>query len=145
MGKNCDGWRVMARLTKTFICDEKCGRDSGKHFFITEMPAAMSEEWGYRAMLVLINAGIDIPKNAQKMGMMAVLSAVLTKTVGNIDYSALKPLLDELLSCIKIIPDIKNQLVMRELIPDDIEEPLTLAKLRKEALMLHLDFLKADK
>jgi len=34
---------------------------------------------------------------------------------------------------------------MRELIPDDIEEPITLAKLRKEALMLHLDFLIAEK
>jgi len=135
----------MARLTKLYTCDDKCGRDSGKQFLITEMPAAQSEDWGYRAILCLLNAGIDIPKNAQKLGMMAVVSAVFSKTVGNIDYHSLKPLLNELLDCIKIIPDPKQPNVIRELIQDDIEEPVTLAKLRKEALMLHLDFLIAEK
>jgi hypothetical protein len=133
----------MARLTKLFTADEKCGRDSGKQFFITEMPAAQSEDWGFRAGLLLVNAGVNIPKNAQKLGMMAVLSASISNIAGNLDWYALKPLLDELMGCVKIIPDPKNSTVMRDLIGDDIEEPLTRAKLKKEALMLHLDFFKA--
>ena len=135
----------MARLTETITCDSSWGRDAGKVFLVTEMPAAQSEDWGFRAVLVLINAGINIPQNAQKMGMMALMSASVSNIAGNVDWLSLKPLMDELMGCVQIIPDAKFPNVVRSIIPDDIEEPLTRAKLKKTALMMHINFLLPGK
>ena len=131
----------MARLTEIYTCDEKCGRDSGKQFFITEMPPPDALDWGYRAALILVNAGINIPDNAMGYGMMSVVSASISGMTGRIDWQALKPLLDELMECVQIIPDTKSQNVRRGLILDDIDEPLTIAKLQKEVFTLHAGFL----
>jgi hypothetical protein len=130
----------MARLTQTFTCDESFGRDSGKAFFITEMPAEQSEDWGCRALLAMVNAGVKIPASAQGMGMMAIASSSLTDLTKGVSWTALKPLLNELMECVQYIPDPKNTKVMRELIADDIEEPLTRLKLKKEVFMMHISF-----
>ena len=49
----------MARKETTFIADT--GRDAGKEFLITEMSASQAENWAFRVILAIGNAGIEIP------------------------------------------------------------------------------------
>jgi len=46
----------MARKTATVTISAE-GRDKGKTFFLTEMSAERSEEWGERALLALVRGG----------------------------------------------------------------------------------------
>ncbi|TCJ96143.1 hypothetical protein EV694_1695 [Volucribacter psittacicida] len=114
------------------------GRDAGVNFLITEMPVAKADKWAMKVLIALSNAGIKVP-NAQ-VGMLGI-SAVLLSALQNIDEEKAIPLLDELLDCVKIIPEggVPRQL---DLTLNDVQDFTTLWYLRKEALMLHIDFLK---
>jgi len=60
-----------------------------------------------------------------------------------IPFEAAKPLLDEMMGCVQIVP---SPNVKRPLIEDDIEEVKTRLMLRKAIWDLHMDFfLDADK
>jgi len=54
-----------------------------------------------------------------------------------------KPLLDELMKCVKIIPDPSNRNIVRSLVDSDIEEVSTRLKLRAEVFKLHVGFSQA--
>jgi len=112
------------------------GRDQGKVFVITEMPAAQAEEWAGRALFAMLNAGVEIPENIAGGGLAGVASlgiSALTK----VPFDAAKPLLDQMFTCVKIKP---SPTVVRDLIEDDIEEVSTRLRLRKEVWNLHVDF-----
>jgi hypothetical protein len=128
----------MARQTKTVNITAK-GRDKGKAFLLTEMPAAKAEKWAARAFLALAKAGVDIPENIASAGLAGIASVGL-KALGGMDFPDAELLLDEMWTCIQIIPDPSRPEVVRALIEDDIEEVTTRLLLRKEVFTLHTSF-----
>jgi hypothetical protein len=130
----------MARYTKTFTATY--GRDKGKMFLITEVPVDESEDWSYRIMFAMAQSGFEVPDVSGGMAAIAgnIISAVLHT---NFEKDA-KPLLKEMLGCVKIIPDAKNPSFTRELFKDDIEELPTIYNLRGHIFDLHTLFLKTE-
>jgi hypothetical protein len=124
----------MARKESTFIAET--GRDKGKQFLITEMSASQAESWAFRVILAIGNAGIEIPDNLAAQGM-AGLMAVGYMNLLKIPFDAAKPLLDEMMGCVQIVPSAN---IKRPLIEDDIEEVKTRLLLRKAIWDLHMDF-----
>lgn len=118
------------------------GRDMGKVFLITEMPASQGEWWAIRTILALIKGGAELPEGFEKLGM-AGMAQLGFKSLANLEPSIAAPLLQEMLDCVKIVPDPKNPSVIRMLIEEDIEEITTRFTLRFEVFKLHAGFLKA--
>jgi len=120
------------------------GRDKGKQFIITEMPALRAERWAFRALLALAHSGVELPPGAADGGM-AVLASAGLQALNSLDFEEARPLLDEMWSCVQIVPDPKNPnitrpLVIREGEGDDIEELPTIFQLRERIFRLHTDF-----
>ncbi|PIT38694.1 hypothetical protein [Snodgrassella alvi] len=127
----------MARKTKDITIES--GRDAGKSFRITEMPILQADKWAQRALFAIARAGVDTSSINMNGGMLEMARLALD-VVGKIDPEVGGDLLDELLSCVQIIP---TGGVPRSLVMDsDIEDIKTLFVLRKEVLALHIDFLK---
>ena len=131
----------MARKTATVTIAED-GRDSGKTFFLREMPATQAEKWAIKALIALSKSGVDVPEDIAESGM-AGIALIGLKALSGINFSDAEPLLDEMFQCIQLIPDPNRPQVMRGLIDDDIEEVRTRLQLRKEVLMLHINFFTA--
>ncbi|SPL70864.1 phage tail assembly chaperone [Acinetobacter stercoris] len=128
----------MARKVKDI--EIQSGRDQGKKFRITEMPVLQADRWAMRAIFALTKAGVNIQGVDPKAGMLE-MAKVASSALSGLDTEEGIGLLDELLECVKIIPGGGEP---RE--PewdDDLEDFKSLFILRKEALMLHLDFLAA--
>jgi hypothetical protein len=132
----------MSRRTKDFKV-EASGRDQGKIFRLTEMSAFATEVWAAKALLALLNAGVDIPDNVKDAGL-AGLASIALSALGKMPAESLIPLMEEMMTCVQAVPDPRNPLP-RPLFPDDIEEVMTLLKIRKELLELHLGFSLAAK
>jgi len=129
----------MARKTITVTIEDE-GRDKGKAFFITEMSAARSEEWGERALLALMRGGADVPDDVMSLGL-AGIAVLGLQALQGLDWSLTKPLLDEMFECIQFKPQpVEKPNMTRRLLEDDIEEVKTRLKLRWEVLKLHIDF-----
>ncbi|SEF31348.1 hypothetical protein ABL840_09190 [Variovorax sp. NFACC27] len=131
----------MARKTAKVTIDAE-GRDKGKVFVITEMPAAQSEEWAGRALFAMLNAGVEIPDNLAEAGL-AGIAALGIGALTKVHFDAVKPLLDEMFDCVRIQPNPKDATIVRELVEDDIEEVATRLTLRKAVWGLHVDFSSA--
>lgn len=140
----------MARKVKTVTIEAE-GRDTGKVFVLTEMPASQAEKWAIRALLALGRSGIDIPPGIAEAGMAGVAAIGVRALLGLQFYEA-EPLLDEAFrSCVGFYPDPRQRKVIRgkappgetavgDLIEDDIEEVATRARLRSEVFELHTGF-----
>lgn len=130
----------MARKTKTLTIES--GRDAGKTFLITEMPLLQADRWAQQALFALAKSGISGTDAIDTSEGMLGMARFTLQALGNIDPTIGNDLMNELLTCIQIIP---SGGVAREILLDDgdIEEITTLFILRKEALLLHLDFLTA--
>ncbi len=126
------------RKTLTITIDAD-GRDKGKVFVVTEMPAVQAERWALRAIFALMNTGADIPDDIAQMGM-AGISRLGLSALMQVPYAAAEPLLAEMLECVKIIPDPAKPSVTRAPVEQDFEEVSTLLRLRKEVFALHTDF-----
>lgn len=129
----------MARNIQTYVVGEDGKRDTGKHFFLKEMPASQGERWAMRALSAMARSNADIDTDMIGLGM-AGLAAVGAKALLSMPWDELEPLMAEMFECIQIIPNPNAPAVMRPLIEDDIEEVVTRAKLRMEVLSLHLGF-----
>lgn len=131
----------MARRTETLPVTAD-GRDQGKLFHLTEMPAAQAEDWAIRAFLALARSGVEVPEDVEAAGFAGIATMGL-RAFGGMTYADAKPLMDEMLaSCVQIVPDPGKPLVMRGLVDDDTEEVATRLWLRAEVLKLHVDFSK---
>lgn len=128
----------MARKTTT-VTIARAGRDAGKVFLLTEMPATQAEKWAARAFLALAKSGVEIPDDIATAGL-AGIAAVGVKAFTGVSFEAAEPLMDEMFGCVKIIPDPSKPMVVRALIEDDTEEVATRLQLRQEVLALHVDF-----
>ncbi len=118
------------------------GRDKGKLFRITEMPASKGEKWAMRAILALMGERVDIPKGFEKKGMSGMAELGL-KMFSSLKWESAEPLLDEMMECVQFIPDPSKPQIIRKLFPEDIEDISTLITLRKEVLTLHVGFSQA--
>lgn len=130
----------MARKTLTYTVTA-AGRDQGKAFLITEMSSAQSEEWAARALFTAMNCGVEIPDELLSSGL-AGLAAIGVKSLARVPFDMAKPLFDQMMECVQIIPDRANAEFVRPLIDDDIEEVGTRLMLRKATLDLHMDFFR---
>jgi hypothetical protein len=117
----------------------KPGRDAGKRFLITEMPAMQAEKWAARFFLALARSGVDIPPDIAQQGM-AGIAIVGLRTLGGLQWSHAEPLLDEMFECVKIYPPNDTVLPRKPNAQEDIEEVQTIWQLRQEVLELHLGF-----
>lgn len=126
----------MALKTKTVTIEK--GRDAGKQFLITEMPAARIDNWAMRVLLALAGAGIDVAEANQ--GMMG-LARVAFSALGRIPHETALPLLDELLDCVQIVPQGGSPRPL-DLNLNDVEDFTNLWMFRKEVFNLHIDFLQ---
>lgn len=133
----------MARKTET-VTITKDGRDKGKVFIITEMPVLKAERWAIRALLALTHAGVELPEGAAQTGMAGFARAGL-EALNQLKFEEVQPLLDEMWTCVQIVPDPKNpnftrKLVLNENEGDDLEEIETGFTLRERIFRLHTDF-----
>ena len=118
---------------------QDAGRDFGKVFKIRELPSTKAEDWAIRAFMGMARAGVEIPEGVEDAGF-AGIAVVGLKTVFSMSYDDAKPLLDEMMACVSIIPDPSKPMVERALIDEDIEEVRTRLTLRKEVFDLHTNF-----
>jgi len=117
------------------------GRDKGKIFVITEMPAAQAEKWAIRAFIALSKSGVEIPETITGMGFAGVAVLGLKAwALGGVEFKDAEPLLDEMFACIRYQPSAKNTEVVRNIVDGDIEDIQTRLFLRKEVIELHLGF-----
>ena len=128
----------MARKVVTVTIPQE-GRDKGKAFLLTEMSASQAEKWALRALLALSRAGFEIPDGAAGM---AGIAQVGFQAFGRVDFHDAEPLLDEMFTCLKCVPDPNKPEITRPLVDDDIEEVQTRIYLRGEIFRLHVDFSK---
>lgn len=121
------------------------GRDNGKSFLITEMSAFAAEKWAMRALILLVNSGLELGDDEVAAGMAGVAAVIerggfVFKGRGLAFYE-LEPLLEEMLGCVQIV----EPKITRSLTEDDVEEVATLLFLRSEVLKLHTGFSLAER
>lgn len=132
------------------------GRDFGKHFLITEMDAMRAEKWAMQALLAMARGGINVPDDVLTSGAIGILVAGLS-SITKLPFEDARPLLDEMLTCIALVPDPSKRDAMntdrpitRPVIWDDdvndsdVQEVSTILFLRKEVAELHVGFSLKD-
>lgn len=115
------------------------GRDHGKVFVLTEMPATQAEKFAMRAFLAMSRSGMEIPDDVQGLGL-AGLAMLGLNAIAGMQFGEAEPLMDEMMACVKLQYDPKHPEATRALIADDVEEVGTLLAIRKELLTLHTGF-----
>jgi hypothetical protein len=136
------------RRTKLVTVTDE-GRDKGKRFLITEMPASQGESWAFRVLLALTNNNVQVPGAETGMSGLAELGIKgMIRGLSGLPWFVAEPLLQEMFQCIQACPDPKNPSFVRALEPAesgdyDIEEIWTRVMLRKEIFQLHVDFSSA--
>ncbi len=128
------------------------GRDKGKKFLITEMPADQAERWATRGLLALANAGTKLPDGALDAGMagmasFAAIAVMSLRTLQGLEYAAVAPLLEEMMECVRVIPPGQPDSSTMPLLSGElsqIEEVKTRLQLKWEVLQVHVDFSLAD-
>jgi len=114
-------------------------RDKGRNYLITELPASQSEKWAARAFLALARSGVEIPPELASAGMAGIKLAGI-RALSMLSFAEAEPLMDEMMNCVRIIPDMRIPEMTRPLQEEDIEEVSTRIKLRQEVIALHTDF-----
>lgn len=127
-------------------------RDTGKTYKITEAPAAQACWWADRFMLLFTGSGYAVPMGLAGRGWEAL--AIIgwnTLMAARLRSEELKPLLDELMTCVEIVRDPRaidpttGEPVAHKMIsPDDVEEVKTIYWLRGEVARVHMGFSPFD-
>lgn len=124
----------MARKTADVTCSHE-GRDKGKTFRITEMPASQAEDWLFRAMSAMARGNPDIPPETINLGWGAITFAGL-RAVLSAPYEDVRPIVLEMMDCVQRV----EETGARPLLETDTEEVATRLWLRDEVLKLHANF-----
>ena len=119
------------------------GRDKGKTFVMTEMPATKAAKWALRAFLAIARNGVDIPEEVAGMGMRGILLIGFVRAIGSMSFDDAERLTDELMECVEYVANVREPLASRRRpLEEDIEEIETHLMLRKAVFDLHVDFSK---
>lgn len=135
----------MARKTKELKLND---RGTEKTFRITEMPASKFEWWLIRAGKILLGTGlgnsvdVDSAEDVQQIIAQTLFKDGL-KSLGGVNLEEARELYDDLLRCVEFKNGDFYMQMDPETVDAQIESVKTLFTLRKEALMLHIDFLAA--
>lgn len=126
----------------------EANRDYGKHFLLTEMASRPAEKWAARVFQALGRANVEIPPEVAVAGFIGLVFMGI-KMLSSMRYDDYESLMDEMMQCIKIIPDMARPEVIRPIRDtgsegDDIEEIGTRLRLREELFTLHAGFTPAD-
>jgi hypothetical protein len=124
----------MARKTCNLVIDEE-GRDRGKIFVLTELPALDIERWTVRLILALGKNGISLPDVQVDSGF-AGIAGILWVLIAQISATEADALMATMLEGLKI----NEGKIIRDVMPDDIEEPETLLQIRMAWVDLHAGF-----
>lgn len=145
-------------LKEQVVVIEK-GRDAGKKFLITEMPAYKFDNLAMRMLAAVASSGVSLTNFISEstgiaidnIGDLAALKEIdpldgaigllnaSFNVFGMIPTSVSMPILDELLSCVQFIPDGgRARPINHDL--GDVEDFRTLWKLRFDAYMIHVSF-----
>lgn len=124
----------MARKTCRVTIAED-GRDKGKTFVVTELPALDIERWTVRLVLALGKNGVSLPGVQADSGF-AGIAGVLWALVAQVSPEEAEGLLATMLEGLKI----DEGKITRDLVADDIEEPETLLQIRMAWVDLHAGF-----
>ena len=119
------------------------GRDKDKEFVIKELSSFAAEQWVWRLVPMLAHAGFPIDDKTLKAGF-AGIAAMGTAAVLTMPYELVKPLLDEMLTCISYqhYDDAGRAQPLQPIRMNDncqIEEVATWFQLRKAVLDLHIN------
>jgi hypothetical protein len=137
----------MARRTKVWTADY--GRDAGKRFLITELPADAAERWAVKLLLAIAGANPTVPEGTLQSGMAGVASMLKAgvQSLQGLTPDVVQPLLDEMMACVQFLPEIPGQPHVQ--VPprplntgenSQMEEVRTRFAIRMEVLELHLGF-----
>lgn len=95
--------------TKTFTIEK--GRDKGKKFLITEMPAIQADEWAHRLLEQASLSGVDLKNvdvlnlDTKSMAGMIEIGAAIFTVLGRIPYEISRELKFDILDrCVQIVP-----------------------------------------
>lgn len=124
----------MARKTCRITIDAD-GRDKGKTFVLTELPALDIERWTVRLVLALGKNGVNLPDVQADSGF-AGIAGVLWVLIAQISPDEAEALLATMLQNLKI----DEGKITRELVDGDIEEAETLLRIRLAWVDLHSGF-----
>jgi hypothetical protein len=147
----------MSRAVKDFVIGPEGGRDNGKCFVITEMDAISADIWGTQAVIMMCEAGLDVPGEAKGRGMegLAMIPEVVqtpgapmsTVTKLKVNRALQDQSLIDWWSCVKFQPE--NRALMPQAIIQgagcQIEEIRTVTMLRHAVLDMHLGFFSPEK
>lgn len=126
------------KTTRVTITEE--GRDKGKVFVLTELPADQAERWFIRAMLGMLQSGADITEETIAGGA-AAFAAMGVQALGGVKWETLEPLLDEMWQCVQYEHKRGSPLQsVADGINSQIEEVQTRLALRTAVLNLHIGF-----
>jgi hypothetical protein len=130
------------RETIYTVTDE--GRDKGKRFHLTEMPAKKAEAWAIKLLMAMARHGVPI-SDAQRDAGLASLAEFGPQALLTIPWEDAEPLLADMMSCVEYYVDPKQPIYHRPLTPDEdeIDEVATRVALRYEVFKLHTDFSQA--
>lgn len=123
------------------------GRDLGKRYRITEVDSVVAEKWGIRIVLALTRGGLQLPQNVHGLGLLGLgIVALNTLFRGNVEWSEIEPLFDEMMQCVEIVRDPAGSpmYAVPMISPNDIEEVPTRLWLRSEVIRIHTGFSAAD-
>lgn len=127
------------RKTKVIVIQADGGRDAGKHFLLTEMDADRAERWATQAFFAVSANGVDVPPEVMQLGMGALM-AVGVRAILTAKFEDAWPLLEDMMTCVTVIPDPLKPSLTRPMDKDDIEEVTTRLLLRSEVFELHTGF-----
>lgn len=136
----------MARKKEVVVVPSSWGeRDAGKTFLITEASAAAADKWKWRLVLAAKGTAGVIPEETMQMGWVALAVRGLNAFLASpISFPEIEPLLDDLLTCVRIVRDPRHPDVATAFGEDDIEEIRTIDWLRSEVIRVHTNFSIVD-
>lgn len=127
----------MARKTATIVIEE--GRDKGKQFLITEMPATEGTTLSFQVFQMMAESGVDM--DIKTLDGLGVLMAVL-RTVSRLPRADFEYYRDWLFEYIQWQSPVDAKAVRKVRLTDrddsDIEDPATVLELMFKSLNLNL-------
>lgn len=116
------------------------GRDKGRQYVLTEMPALKAERWARHVIMAMSRQDLEIRQEIAALGMYGLIIGGFQALAGG-DMAAVDTLMAEMLPQISIVED----KVIRPIGADgDVWEIWTLKQLRQELIELHMGFTFAE-
>ncbi|QEA11038.1 hypothetical protein ABSZL4_74 [Acinetobacter phage AB_SZL4] len=131
--------------TKTVTIED--GRDKGKVFKITEMPAIQADEWAHRLLEQAANSGVNLKDvdvlnlDTKSMAGMIEIGAAVFTVLGRIPHEISRELKFDLLDrCVQIVP--KSGEPRMCMWDQEIKDFKNFTILAAHAIGIHIDFLE---